>query len=300
MTVSYRQYQGPADFESVSTFLINHYQSDNRDGNWFQPTWEYMHSHPALDESNVGRIRIWEDDGEIVAVANYESSLGEAFFHVKPGYDSLKPEMLAYAEDNFHGTDAEGKKHLNAFVNDFDTDFEDLVKAKGYELKRDWARPVSQFTIPDPFPTIEVPEGFQLKSLADNNDLYKINRVLWRGFNHEGEPPEGDQDIEERRKMQSGPNFRHDLTIVVEAPDGNFVSFCGMWYENVNRIAYVEPVATDPDYRRMGLGKAAVWEGIRRCGVEGATVAYVGSDQKFYHAIGFKTPHYRHCWIKYL
>jgi predicted N-acetyltransferase YhbS len=71
-----------------------------------------------------------------------------------------------------------------------------------------------------------------------------------------------------------------------------------MWYEKANRIAYVEPVATDPDYRRMGLGKAAVWEGIRRCGVEGATVAYVGSDQRFYHAIGFKTLYYSNCWVK--
>ena len=291
MTVRHRQYQGLSDFESVGTFLINHYQPDNKDGNWFQPTWEYMHSHPSLDESNVCRIRIWEDAGEIVAVANYESSLGEAFFHVKPGHESLEPEMLAYAEANLYGTDAEGKRHLNAFVNDFDTDFVDLVKARGYEMKRDWARPVSQYAVPDPFPEIALPAGFRLN---------KINRVLWRGFNHEGEPPEGDQDIEDRRKMQSGPNFRHDLTIVVEAPDGNYVSFCGMWHERINRIAYVEPVATDPDYRRMGLGKAAVWEGIRRCGVEGATVAYVGSDQEFYHAIGFKTLHYRNCWTKNL
>ncbi|MCJ7551483.1 MAG: hypothetical protein MUQ30_17575, partial [Anaerolineae bacterium] len=63
MTARHRQYQGTADFEAISSFLIDHYQPDNKDGNWFQPTWEYMHSHPALDESNVGRIRIWEDDG---------------------------------------------------------------------------------------------------------------------------------------------------------------------------------------------------------------------------------------------
>lgn len=298
MTASHRQYQGQSDFEAISTFLINHYQPNNQDGNWFQPTWEYMHSHPALDASSVGKIRVWEDAGEIVAVTNFESNLGEAFFHVKPGYENLKPEMLVYAEASFYGTTPEGGKSLHAFVNDFDSDFEDLVEARGYELKPDWARPVSQFVIPDPFPTIELPAGFRLKSLADENDLYKINRVLWRGFNHEGEPPETEEDIEGRRNMQSGPNFRHDLTIVVEAPDGNFVSFCGMWHETTNHIAYVEPVATDPDYRRMGLGKAAVWEGIRRCGAEGATVAYVGSDQVFYHAIGFKTLHRRNCWRK--
>jgi predicted N-acetyltransferase YhbS len=297
VTAQHRQYQGSADFEAIGSFLINHYQTDNRDGNWFQPTWEYMHCHPSLDESNLEKIRIWEDAGEIVAVTNYESSLGEGYFHVKPGYESLKPEMLDYAEAEFCSTDTEGKKHLIVYMNDFDTDFDGLVKARSYELKQDWASPVSQFVIPDPFPAIELPEGFQLKSRADDNDLRKVKRVMWRGFNHEGEP-EG--DLEGQIKGQSGPNFRHDLNIVVVAPDGNFVSYCGMWYEPVNRIAYVEPVATDPDYRRMGLGKAAVWEGIRRCGAEGATVAYVGSDQKFYHAIGFKTLYYRHCWVKEL
>jgi predicted N-acetyltransferase YhbS len=49
----------------------------------------------------------------------------------------------------------------------------------------------------------------------------------------------------------------------------------------------------------MGLGKAAVWEGIRRCGVLGATVAYVGSDQEFYQAIGFTKRFDSRCWIKY-
>ena len=100
--------------------------------------------------------------------------------------------------------------------------------------------------------------------------------------------------------MQSGPNFRRDLNIVVEAPHGYFVSYSGTWFEGSNRIAYVEPVATDPDYRRRGLGRAAVLEGIRRCGELGATVAYVGSDLAFYMAIGFEKMHTSQCWTKYL
>jgi predicted N-acetyltransferase YhbS len=86
---------------------------------------------------------------------------------------------------------------------------------------------------------------------------------------------------------------------VVEAPDGDFVSFCGMWLDAVNRIAYVEPVATDPSYRFMGLGKAVVLEGIRRCAGLGATVAFVGSGQTFYEAIGFKKLCAQYPWIKY-
>jgi predicted N-acetyltransferase YhbS len=99
--------------------------------------------------------------------------------------------------------------------------------------------------------------------------------------------------------MFDTPNARRDLKIAVEAPDGSFVAFCGMFYEPTHCYALVEPVATDPDYRRRGLGKAAVLEGIRRCGALGATVAYVGSDQAFYLALGFNITYTTECWLKY-
>jgi predicted N-acetyltransferase YhbS len=71
-----------------------------------------------------------------------------------------------------------------------------------------------------------------------------------------------------------------------------------MWYEPVNRFAYVEPVATDPDYRRKGLGTAAVLEGIRRCGELGATVAFVGSGNPFYKSMGFSEIYTEFVWDK--
>jgi len=152
--------------------------------------------------------------------------------------------------------------------------------------------------IPDPFPEIRLPEGFRLVSLADENDLNKIHRVLHRGFNHPGEPPE--DGVEGRRDVQGAPNFRKDLTIAVKAADGAFVSYSGMWIDAVNRVAYVEPVATDPDYRRKGLGTAAVMETVRRAAAEGATVAYVGSAQAFYGSMGFKVCYTQTPWRKVL
>jgi hypothetical protein len=55
-----------------------------------------------------------------------------------------------------------------------------------------------------------------------------MDRVLWRGFNHPGEPPA--DGIEGRKKMQSVPNFNKDLKIVTVAPNGNLFPFaaCGM------------------------------------------------------------------------
>lgn len=299
MSITIRSYRQPDDFETVSNFLIENHQSGNRDGNWLQPTWEYMHSHPNLDETALDKIAIWEDDGKIVGVVHYESVLGEAFFEIHRDYTHLKSGMLANAEQNLSGKTENGERYLNAFINDFDHEFESLAKSRGYILESRYARPMSQFTITKPFyPDVRVPSGFRIKSLADENDLEKINRVLWRGFNHPGEPPA--DGLAGRKKMQSGPHFRKDLTIVVQAPNGDFVSFCGMWYEATNHFAYVEPVATDPDFRRKGLGRAAVLEGIRRCAELGAIVAYVGSDQLFYQSLGFKVIFTSNCWRKYL
>ena len=156
-----------------------------------------------------------------------------------------------------------------------------------------------QFAIHNPFPAISLPEGFRLNSLAEECDWTKVHQVLWRGFDHGDEVPMSEEEFESRRAMFDTPKARRDLKIAVVAPNGEFASFCGMFYEPAGRFGYVEPVATDPRYRRLGLGKAAVLEGIRRCGELGATVAYVGSDQLFYQAIGFKKAYNSQCWVKY-
>jgi GNAT superfamily N-acetyltransferase len=300
MNIPFRRYNHAEDYVCVDDFLIHHYQPGNLDGNWIEPAWEYMHGHPYLDSSFLGKIGIWEDAGEIVAVAHYESRLGEAFFQFHPGYRHLRQEMLAYAEENLVGvSQKDGRKYLHVFVNDKDDEFLSLIKARGYEKKADWNRPLAEYVIHEPFPAITLPKGFRLTSLAEECDWGKVHHALWHGFDHEGEPPNGADELESRRKMFDTPKARRDLKIAAVAPDGNFVSFCGMFYEASNRYAYVEPVATDPDYRRMGLGKAAVLEGIRRCGELGATVAYVGSGQEFYLSFGFEVINTSECWVKY-
>src|SRR4030042_41237 len=298
MNIKFRKYDVLKDFKRVGDFLIEHHQTDNKDGNFPQPAWEYMHGHPWLDEKSLDNIGIWEDSGRIVGVVHYESILGEAFFEIHPQYTHLKPEMLEYAEKYLYGKTPEGRKYLKAFINDFDIELEAIVKSRGYEKDDIHSRPMSQLTITHPFrPVVPLPDGFRLKSLAEDNDLTKLDRVICRGFNHGDEPPT--TDYEGRKKQQSVPNFRKDLNIIIVAPDGNYVAYAGTWFEAKNKYAYIEPVCTDPDYRRMGLGKTAVLEGIRRCGESGAQVAYVGSVQPFSRALGFRKIFTANCWIKY-
>lgn len=297
MTVSLRPFRS-SDVQEVGEFLVRHYLPGNRDGNWLRPEWDYMHSHPNLDEDALDRIGVWEDGGKIVAVAHYEHQLGDAFFQVHPHYTYLRPDLLAYAEDRLYRVDDQGRKSLRIYIKEILPDLEQIARDRSYQPAKNQARPLSLLLAPPQPAEVQLPEGFRLISLAEENDLARIHRALWRGFDHAGEPPPA--GIEWRRKMQSSSQFRKDLTLVVVEPGGEYVCFCGLWYEETNRYAYIEPLATDPDYRRQGLAGAAVREGVRRCARLGAQEIYVGSDQPFYLSLGFRVVFRTRSWTKEL
>jgi GNAT superfamily N-acetyltransferase len=289
-----RTYDASVDLEKVGGFLARTYCAAGDHVNWLQPRWEYMHYHPSIEEVELDRIGIWEEDGEIVGVVHPEHSMGTAYFEIDSRFEELKPEMLAYAEKNLSVARV-GTGELEIFINDRDVNFQSLAAARGY-LRTGRSQAMSRFVIPHPFPKIPLPHGFRLKSLAEDNDLRKLNRLIFRGFDHGAEPPDSGDTV--RRFMQSAPNYRRELNVVVESRGGDFVSYCGMWFEAVNRVAYVEPVCTDPDYRRRGLASAAVLEGIRRCGELGAKSAYVGAITLLYLCLGFRQTHTSSVWRK--
>lgn len=296
MSINVRSYDREKDYERVGRFLTDTYRPGKQHANWFLSRWEYMHFHPMLDNAVLPCIGIWEDNGTIIGVANFEHSLGLTYFQVHPKYSFLKPDMLTYAEKHLIGTKEDGTKYIGALINDFDTEFETAAKQYDFRESSEYSECMSEFVIPVPFPEISVPDGFRIISLADKDDLYKTNRLIYRGFNHPGEPPK--TGPEERRLMQSAPNFNKYLNIIIQADNGDYCSYAGLWYEPELNIAYVEPVCTDPDYRLRGLGTAAVLEGIRRCGELGASLAFVGNEIPFYISMGFKKLYNINLWTK--
>ncbi len=280
------------EFFRVRDFLFRIYEPGYPYGNWLWNRWEWMFSLPYLDETQLSRVGVWEADGEVVALATYEQGLGEVWFSFDPRFGYLKREMLEYAWARLSREEPDGTRSLKANIFAPDTEWANIARDLGFSATDEYEK-TARYLLPVPPPPPPLPEGYRIVTLAEGNDLHRVNRVLWRGFNHPGEPPLG--EIPGRIKSQSGPDFNKELTLAVQAPDGRFVSYCGMWYEPRTDYAIVEPVATDPDFRRRGLGRAVVLEGVRRCGELGAKVAYVGSGQMFYYAIGF-TPHLENRW----
>lgn len=68
---------------------------------------------------------------------------------------------------------------------------------------------------------------------------------------------------------------------------------------NVEEFESRRAMFDTPKARRDLKIAAAVLEGVRRCGVLGATEAYVGNDLPIYQAIGFKKVYNSECWVRY-
>ncbi len=275
-----------ADYRRLRDFLIT---LDS--GNYHFGRWDWMITHSYLDASGLPKIGLWEDDGTVVAAATYDCELGRAYLLALPGYEALRGEMLMYAQDNL---DKDGQ--FAVLIRDGDLALQTLAMQQGYRPTQEQERDaVYLLDLPIVPPTL--PDGFSITSLRETYDPFRYGQALWRGFNHEtdGEGPYVHNDklaLELER-----PHVNLDLKIAIVAPGGDFVSFCGMWQDSRCQSALVEPVATDPAYRGLGLGRAAVTEALRRCAALGAKRAYVGSSQQFYYHIGFR-PYAASTWWK--
>ncbi|MGE5653417.1 MAG: GNAT family N-acetyltransferase [Bacillota bacterium] len=269
------------DYHKLRDFLV---RLDSH--NYHFGRWDWMITHGYLDKSGLAKIGLWEENGEIAATATYDCSLGKAYLLIDRQYRHLGEEMLLFAQDSLA---KEGK--FRVLILDGDTTLQDIAARHGFfptqDKECDAVYPINTDRI-----SYTLPDGFSITSMKDSFDLYKYGQVMWKGFNHEakGEGPFVLTE-EERPAWEISfrrPNVNLDLKIAVVAPNGDFVSYCGMWQDDASGSALVEPVATDPAYRKMGLGRAAVLEAIRRCGELGAKRAFVGSSQQFYYSIGFR------------
>lgn len=299
MSFVIRSYRHEDDYDRVGEFLIQHYKPGDNLLLWVQPRWEYMHYHPFIKETDRRKIGLAEMDGQIVGVVHYESNEGWIYFQVDPANDQVKVPLFDYAEATFGSFNQKrGQDILAIFINEADQILESLAAERGFAKQPEIKEVMSRYLLDEPIPQVELPPGFHLQSLAEENDLRKINQVLWRGFNHPGPPPE--EEIPGRKEVQAAPNFQKEMNFVAVAPNGDYAAYCGIWYVPQNKLAYVEPVATDPTYRRMGLGTAVVLEGLRRSVPLGAEVAWVGSDLRFYLAMGFEPMFQCTAWLKTL
>lgn len=280
-------------YEDVREFLIDLSKERRSHINWNWARWEWMYFHPDFDNSLSDKIGLWFCGEEVVGIAIYDHYLGEAFFAAKKGFEELKKVIIDYMIENF--SDENG---LGIAVNDTDNETVDLILSCGFSAC-DQAENVLELLLDDMDFDTNTADNIQLHSIDIKEDLYKHHKLLWKGFDHEGEPPMDEKTLEKQRRMMSAPHLNSQLHIVAENEDSEYVAYCGLWYDEKTDYVYVEPVCTVPEYRNKGLAKAVLKEALKRAYDMGAKKAYVISDIDFYKRTGFSQhSHYTFYWHK--
>lgn len=185
--------------------------------------------------------------------------------------------MLKYAEEKLSLNGV-----LEIAANDTDFELIELLEKENYNKGKD-TEYILSLSCDDRQLEYSLPEGYTVSCFAKDKDYNKLNRVIWRGFDHEGLPA-----LVDETQVKFHPHYNPSLKVFIVAPDGEYAAHCGMWYDHDTKQAYVEPVVTVPEHRKRGIGKAVVYEAINRCSAMGARVAQVISNQQFYYSIGFQ------------
>ncbi|MEA5039776.1 MAG: GNAT family N-acetyltransferase [Clostridiaceae bacterium] len=284
-----RPYQILLDFPKVYEFLVHIYARDGRNGQ-AAPFFEYAQSHSYFDASQSHRIGLWEEDGELAAVAFFEMKPGTVLLAVRPDCRRLLPEMVTYAERRL--CNESGEIRMNVLSTQAELRAE--LAARGYHRTQFWVMtgyPYDKGPLP-----YELPDGFRFLDAGEPDDFWKHRVCTWYGFNHgdEGAP---DRDIEDLIHYTASPHFQRDLNVTVVAPNGEYACFAGVWMVPENRLAYLEPLCTMPQYRRKGLAAAALAELQRRTAIKGA-VFLTGGSNPFYQSIGFEPAYTDEIWEK--
>jgi GNAT superfamily N-acetyltransferase len=269
---------------------------------WPVLRWDYWVTHVRHNcEWQVMEdvVVVWEAaDGSIVAVANPEGA-GQGQFQVRPGARSgdLDRAMLAAMEERMTAADPAGRRLL-VWVPDDDPGYAALLAGAGYDRTRHEEQ-IRVRHLDVPLPEVSLAAGYRIREGDPVVDFPERGVVTHLVFNP-GADPSGGMTAADYEHVRSGPLYRPDMDLVVEAPDGRIAAFCNFWFDPIARTVDIEPIGTDAAHRGRGLGKAILVAGLRRARDLGATHAYVGSADepahRLYASVGLETKLRRIGW----
>ena len=298
MKLTIHKYRDQDDYWRIRDFLRQVFMlNGRRELSWHVARldyWWWRRDEFLGDDGIEDAVFVWETaSGQIAAVLNPESK-GQVYQQVHPGLRTpeLEEEMLVLAEERLAVSRPGGKRKLWVWTDAHDDLRQDLLTRRGYApvAVPDAKEHQRRRSLDAPILEATPPPGYTVRSQGDVEERPARGWVSWQAF-HPDEPDEDYGGWDWFRSVQSAPLYRRDLDIVAVAPDGEYAAFCTVWFDDVTRSAYFEPVGTAPQHQRRGLGKAVMCEGLRRLKHMGATLALVGSytppAHVLYASVGF-------------
>ena len=311
MALTMRNYRCEDDYWRIREFLRQVLRlNEMRLYSWHLARLDYWRYFGNVDITNFPLeevVYIWEtSDEQIAAVLNPEGG-DQVFLQVNPLFRTaeLEAEMLEVAEQRLPLPREDSQRKLYVWADSHDRVRQDILLRRGY-TKVDEPAYQRRRSLDELLPGREALQaqllpGYVVRALGDVEELPARSWASWRAF-HPEEPDKNYEGWEWYTHIQQIPTYRRDLDIVAVAPTGEVAAFCTVWFDDVTRSGMFEPVGTAPEHQRKGLGKAVMYEGLRRLKGIGATLAYVDSYTPAAHALyasaGFTEYDLSESWVK--
>ncbi len=233
-------------------------------------------------------LRLWWDEKDALGGFAWMGS-GQVDLFSHPTRRRVEADMLAWAEQQRREQPPaeDGRRRLRAWALTSDSSRQTLLGRNGYTRAAD-AFACFSYPLEGEVPPAALPEGFKIRPVAVKDEWKARVELHRQAF----EP--SSFTAAKYRAARGGPSYRADLDLVAAAPDGTLAAFCILWYDEANRVGEFEPVGCAPQFRRMGLTRALLLEGLRRLRRLGGRFAHVfaAADEepavKLYHSVGFK------------
>lgn len=286
MKLAMRPYKNEDDYWRMRQFLRETMlANDLHQYSWHVARLDYWwwFANTDIEKFDLTQVLfIWETDaGKIAATLNPEGK-GQAYLQIHPEYRTatLEEEMIVTAEAQFKHPNREGRQRVLVFADSKDALRHEILTKRGYQKveRPETNETIHIFPLTNEIKEVKTPEGYTIRALGHGLELLERCYASGLGFHAD--------DIQTAREnrddpgwyyhIQSAPLYRRDLDIVAIANDGSIAAFCTVWFDDVTRTAYFEPVATVPKHQRHGLGKAVLTEGLKRLKTMGAKIATVG------------------------
>ena len=272
-----RRFAGEVDLRKM-TALTNEFAADNM----HVADLPYRFSSWAIDyPENVG---LWFDDNDnLVGWAVMQTPFWTIDYALQPRVlQEVHPQILSWADERAKQIVDSPSGRPVWFINVFARQaarIQDLEGA-GFASQADvgensWTKVLMRREDPAEIGRPVLPDGFIIRPLVGESEVDAYVDLHREVFDSKSMTPEW------RRRTLERPEYVPDLDLVAVAPDGRLAGFCICWLNKQSTAGasgQVEPLGVREEYRKLGLGRSLLTEGLRRLQGHGAESVYVETD----------------------
>jgi mycothiol synthase len=251
----------------------------------------------GLDE--LQNTQLWFDEtGQLVGWAIMQTPFWTIDYQFAPQLVAeLHPKILAWADTRAKAIIDEPSGHDLWFAMAFTRQIARIkdLEALGFKSQTHAEYPRAKALLRHTQPLASemkpLPEGFTIRPLAGRAEAPAYVELHRAAFDTKNMTKPW------RARTLQHPLYRPDLDLVVTASNGRLAAFCIAWLDHDAKgtpIGRIEPLGVHPDFRKLGLGRAALVEAMRRLQTLGVNTIYVESDKtegstfNFYQSLGFE------------